>query len=349
MHPRNISIAIYRFLLALSLLRNENNVSPGDLMRIISNFLCANLASEGDNATRVARYIRDYGLSIDDLLLQEVYPGSNIELGQEFNGMFTLVAGTFSILVTYRAKNYRIVLAWTMENGKYFSIEENGVEVFLAKLVYSDSERKKVFEIWKKPQSSVFASLSQPIVPTSASFPSLPSASTKATAPTKAPVPTLASVPTQAPPALPTYSKVFWDDPRNWADEDSASGASASVASASGASASGASASVASASGASASGASASVASASGASASVASGASASGASAPTQETPTEKRKRLIDLLKVGFALKQKLKKSDISLEEIEDALASIDESTSNDDVKVYFEELLSMQGSSSA
>jgi hypothetical protein len=159
---RNTMSPVKNFLCALAVLLNKETCSPGELMKIISLFLCANLASEGKEKYVVARYSAEDGLSIDFLRLKELYPGSFIKLGKEKNGKSSLAAGYFTIFVSYECHEYKLLYKGTKEDGKFiksFSIFENEDEVFYAELVFRDG--KSFFEIWENMQDSYFASLSR--------------------------------------------------------------------------------------------------------------------------------------------------------------------------------------------
>jgi hypothetical protein len=159
-----VTEAIRNFFFALAALVNMGTCSPGKVMKIVSLFLCANLGSEDEgNKYFVARYHPQDGLSINFDHLKGTYPGSFIKLGKEKNGKSSLAAGYFIIFVSYEGLEYKILYKGNKdEDGQFFksfSIFEDDVEVFYAKLVFCDG--KPLFEIWENTQDSYFASLSR--------------------------------------------------------------------------------------------------------------------------------------------------------------------------------------------
>jgi hypothetical protein len=157
MNPQSVAITV--LFSAFSELAKKKTCSPGELMKIVSFFLCANLASDGEKQYSIATFHRQDGLSIKYPCLKETYPGSTLKLGKEKNGKFSLAAGYFTIFFSYEGHEYELSYN-SFESVKYFEIfgDDNGDALFCAEFVFPNG--KPMFQIRENKLDSYFASLS---------------------------------------------------------------------------------------------------------------------------------------------------------------------------------------------
>jgi hypothetical protein len=147
-HQR-VQKAISKLLGSFTELAHRESCSYEELMKIVSMFLCANLAPRRRQKISVGRYSPKSGLSIDNELLQVFYPNSYITL-YEYAGKSLLGNGEFKINFYFENIKYELNYDFFGSYGRdywAFTISKRDVEVFYAELIHRDG--KSFFEIEK--------------------------------------------------------------------------------------------------------------------------------------------------------------------------------------------------------